>query len=106
MVKKNWSVYVGMLAGIALVVVGVVFLTDFKMYYGNIKAVTFGGDFYTQIHEVTTHAANTLREIYEMVRIACGTIMVTLGIADVAAFAGKLTVCIKEKNVEHQVEEE
>lgn len=104
--KENWSSYVCILVGAVLVIVGIVFLTDYKKYYGDMSYITFGADFYTEIHEATARAVNTLRSIYEMLRVAMGTFMVAAGVTDIAVFGGKLKFPkMEEKETIESVEE-
>lgn len=94
--RENWSVYVGMLAGLSLVIVGMIILMGYKKYYGDMRYITFGADFYTEIHEATARAVNTLRSIYEMIRVALGTFMVATGVSQVAIWGGKLKFTQKD----------
>lgn len=88
--KDNWAYFLCMIIGVVLTIVGILFLTNYKMYYGDYRAVTFGGDFYTEIHKATTSAVNTLRNIYELVRIGIGWCMIGVGVTEIVVCGSKL----------------
>lgn len=104
--RENWVYFTGMLIGLVIVIVGIKFLTDYKMYYGDYRAIAFGGDFYTEIHKATTSAVNTLRNIYEMVRIAIGWSMVGGGLTEVALCGNKLRFhkCEADDGIDNSIE--
>lgn len=89
-IKENIWDYICILSGIILVIVALVILTDYKQYYGDMSPSIFGADFYTEIHDATVRVVNTARNIYEMIRIAIGTFMLSTGVIEICVFAKRL----------------
>ena len=89
-VKESWPAILGMAASIGAVVVGIVLLANYKQYYGSMRDITFGADFYTEIYGATAGANNALRYIYEMLRIALGTFLSAFGFISFSACFSRL----------------
>ncbi len=96
--KENWAHFACVLIGAMIVFIGIQFLTSYDIYGGSYRAVKFGGDFYTEIHEVTTSAVNTLRKIYDMLRIGMGWCMIGGGLTEMIVSIRKLRFCKCEEN--------
>lgn len=91
---NNAYFYIALVLGIAMVVVGIVFLgLSTKSHagtngYGLSRASTsieFGGDFYTTSAQYTGLAANTVTDLYAVV---------SMGIGIFFLFVGGLEICI------------
>ena len=100
--KKNWAYYFGILAGLAIICVGIEFLCSYKIYYGDMSSITFGADFYTEIHNATVYVVNTLRNIHNLLRIAFGSLFIFAGVVDVMAFGSQLKFPVKESSPENE----
>lgn len=88
-----WCI-IGIISGLILIIIGIVFLLKFKnaTFYGYISRLgtaTFGADFYTEIYESTTFAANALKETYEMINTYFGTFLIFIGVVDICIFGSK-----------------
>lgn len=93
--KKDLSLYafgIGVIFGLAMIVMGIKAL-DLGEYA---EYASFGGDFYTYSYEATRYAANNLVQLIKTV----GHLIISLGLFDIAYFAGKLCekLPIKQEN--------
>lgn len=98
--KKNVWIKAGLAVGVVCIIVGVIFLFGFKdkPFYGvsedsgtiRLGTAKFGADFYTEIYESTTFAANAVKGVYEMLSTCFGALFVLAGAIDVCVFGSKL----------------
>lgn len=96
--KENWPHMLCILVGIAITIVGIVFLEEYNKYGGYYHPLTFGADFYTEMHEVAANIATALHNIYEMARVAFGWFLIGVGLTEIIVFAGKLRFPKKEES--------
>lgn len=99
MKKKNgWNV-IGLIVGIAMILMGIVFASSSPDSYSTESAdhVSFGGDFYTYEYDATRIAArnaaataNNIRELGETVSLYCGMAFVFAGLLVVVSYAKKI----------------
>ena len=62
--SRNWFALAGILVGIIMVIMGFAAKGMFDRYGGDYRALAFGADFYTEIHEVTAHIATCHFDIH------------------------------------------
>lgn len=87
---------VGIVLGIAMILIGIIFINNPPMSFNTISAkdASFGADFYTYQYEVTGYAvrntavtANNIRELGEKIALYAGTFFAMCG-AFIALFFG------------------
>lgn len=98
--KRGIWIKAGIAVGVICIIVGVIFLFGFKdkPFYGvsedsgtiRLGTAKFGADFYTEIYESTTFAANAVKGVYEMLSTCFGALFVLAGAIDVCVFGSKL----------------
>lgn len=94
--KQNIFPLLGMLIGVIAIIMGLVFLSEFTDNYGSLSSVTFGGDFYTEIHKVTRAAANRVGDLADMLGTAIAWVFILGGAIDICAFGSKLKAAPQE----------
>ena len=94
--SRNWFALAGILVGIIMVIMGFAAKGMFDRYGGDYRALAFGADFYTEIHEVTAHIATCLHELYYMIRFLISWGLILGGVIDICAFGSKLIVAEKQ----------
>ena len=104
--KRNIWRIAGMLPGIAAIIIGISFLGAYgRIYRGDMSNVTFGADFYTEMHKATIAAVNALRKIYQIIGAAAGWFFILSGVIDIVIFGQKLTTSItKSANISVQAD--
>jgi len=101
--KKNIWCFIGILAGIVAIILGIKIFADFHVYYPTFGAVEFGGDFYTEIHKTVTRITNSIRELQEMLVLTIGSLFVFLGIVDICFFARLLEFNKDTETVNYEI---
>ena len=98
--EKTWNV-LGLIVGIAIVIMGIVFISNPADSYSTNYAdsVTFGADYYTYQYEVTEIVANnvasvvgTLRNMAEKNALYSGCLFIFAGILVVLHYAKKIAM--------------
>ena len=96
--KKTFSI-IGILSGIALIILGVMLLTKEFSYSFNRPLIeyTFGADFYTEIYDATFDAANSLysighllADIADFVANGFWYLLLALGLFDICFFCTRM----------------
>lgn len=83
-----WSI-IGFICGIMIIILGIIILN--KGTEGNrVFSVTFGGDFYTEIHHATRIAANNLQLLCQLMSSGIGYLLLAIGLTDICMFGRKL----------------
>lgn len=82
-----WSI-IGFICGIIVIIWGIIILN--KEAGGKVFSVTFGGDFYTEIHDATRVAANNLQLLCQIISSGIGYLLLAIGLTDICMFGRKL----------------
>jgi drug/metabolite transporter (DMT)-like permease len=113
-VKKNSDKSLNLLRllGIALIIVGIVFILADENHTGRRGGVSytntdikFGGDFYTTSAQYTGLAANALVDLYDLIQNAIGIFFVFVGAVDcclISFFKRKQQECTVVENVQQE----
>lgn len=73
------GIALGLLCVLNAFVEGVFFGFDYYEYPRYVSAVAFGGDFYTEIHDATSKAANNVADVVDILDNLAGILQVMLG---------------------------
>ena len=111
MKNKKTLAIIGIIAGIAAIICGIVMLSlSVGGYYTYTEEVAFGGDFYTEIHSAVRNAAynaggvcNAVESLSEIVRLGFGLIFIIGGIVIACSFGMKIDST--SENIENNEEE-
>jgi len=101
--KKKIFTIIGLIIGITTIILGIIFLTTApglgSGYIKSTSPVTFGGDFYTEIHEAAsdishnTHsAANNIHDLARNVAMYSGSAFIIFGLL-ISLFFTKELLC-------------
>ena len=100
------------LLGIALIIVGIVFILADEAHTGRTGGVSrastsieFGGDFYTTSAQYTGLAANALVDLYDLIQNAIGIFFVFVGAVDcclISFFKRKQQECTVVENKQQE----
>ncbi len=91
--KNLWNL-VGMGLGVLCIIFGLVFLGARNYVY--YKSITFGADFYTEIHAAVANAVIAARKIYDKLCFAAGAFFLMFGGIDICFFGSRLVLKKKE----------
>jgi hypothetical protein len=86
--KKNFWYIIGILAGVAAIVVGIVFLCESGTYIG--RSYSFGADFYTEIYAVARNVGYAINNAFMGIMSAFGWLFILGGLVDICVFASKV----------------
>lgn len=98
--EKTWNV-IGLIVGIAIVIMGIVFIStpadSYRARYAD--SVSFGGDYYTYQYEVTEIAANNIAKVVGMLNnmaaknaLYSGCLFIVAGILVSLHYAKKIAI--------------
>ena len=98
-IKNNVFAIIGMLLGLAMVLMGIILFIDSfgSVFYGaNYK---FGADFYTEIYDVTTDIGYAIDAVYSIVLTVSGGFLILFGAGIVCFFGIKLDISDVGKDI-------
>ncbi len=94
------GIALGLLCVLNAFVDGVFFGFDYYGYPRYVSAVAFGGDFYTEIHDATSMAANNVADVVDVLENLAGIIQVMLGGSAALLFGIMLCNRIEKRNAQ------
>lgn len=111
MKNKNTLAIIGVIAGIAAIICGIVMLSlSVGGQYNYTPGITFGGDFYTHIYSATQNAANNVggvyfavEDLFNIIKLGFGLIFIIGGIVIACSFGMKIDST--SENIENNEEE-
>lgn len=87
---------IGILAGVAIVVLGFVTMDAYSGSWAN-TSTSFGGDFYTYSYQATAKAVNNVDNLGELMANAMGYLLIAIGLTDICFFGLKFVDLLPEK---------
>ena len=97
--KKVASI-IGIVLGIAIIIVGFCVMNPDTYTVGD-PFMKFGGDFYTEMYDVTREVGREVQRAYENICNAIGWLIVAIGLFDIAYFVCKMAFCGENFIVNH-----
>jgi len=94
------GILLGLLCVLNAFLPGVFFGFDCEAYTYYVSAVAFGGDFYTEIHDATSTAANNIGDVAYILRDVAKMIQVMAGGTAALLFGVKLCDLIEKRNAQ------
>ncbi len=99
--NKNICYNIGIAIGIITIIVGIVFILNFKdetfySYFSFMDKAEFGTDFYTYSYRASAFTANAMAAMYEMLSTCFGWLFVLFGCFEVAYFGSRIQFNLSE----------
>ena len=91
MYKKTASI-IGIVLGIVIIIVGFCVMNPETYTVGD-PFIKFGGDFYTEMYDVTREVGGAVQRAYKNICNAIGWLIVAIGLVDIAYFICKMASC-------------
>ncbi len=79
---------IGIAAGILMIILGIVVMNSYSGSWSS-TTTSFGGDFYTYSYKATARAGNNIDEVGDMLQLALGFILISMGLFDGCYFGLK-----------------
>lgn len=87
--KNIWN-FIGIVLGVSCIIVGMVVLEGRNLVY--YKALSFGADFYTEIHTAAANLVTATRNVSHQICTAMGAFFILFGGIDICFFGSKITM--------------
>lgn len=88
--KLNWNKFFGIILGIVIIFVGISFENDNADSYSGVSSLTFGADFYTEVHDAAAKAATRTGEVHDVVAKGISTGLIVFGFFVICLFLAML----------------
>ena len=97
LMKKKTASIIGIILGIAIIIVGFCVMNPETYLLGTRDSlgslIEFGADFYTEIYHMTYSTAHQVQKAYVNICNAIGWLIVAIGLFDIAYFVCKMASC-------------